>query len=329
MPKLSKLGEFGLIARLGKILPTIPSKSWQVGIGDDCAVRRISKNQFELVSQDLLLEGVHFLSGDRKHWESVGWKALAVNLSDIAAMGGKPLGAVVGLGLPKGASLAEIEALYRGISQAATRFACPIVGGDTNLSRKGWVIAITVLGETWRSPLLRSGARSGDSLWVTGELGGAALAWQALRRNKALPLAIRNRLNMPVPRLDWGQRIAAFGKAGAMIDLSDGLAGDLGHLVEASGLGFEVWIEKIPQSRNFETLCKKTNVSLRNVLLRGGEDYELLFTIRKGHEGVFARYCRRWGIQATQIGNAHKGKAIRWMQGDKVIPGVLEGFRHF
>ena len=329
MPKLSELGEFGLIARLEKILPQIPSQKWQVGIGDDCAVRRISKSRYELISQDLLLEGVHFLPGNRRHWESVGWKALAVNLSDIAAMAGSPLGAVIGLGLPKGAKLADVESVYRGIGMAAKRFACPIVGGDTNLSRRGWVIAVTVLGETRRSPLLRSGARPGDSLWVTGELGGAALAWQAEQRKKSLPTAIRTRLSLPMPRLEWGQRIAAFGKAGALIDVSDGLAGDLGHLVEASRVGFEVMLERIPRPKRFEALCKKTNISLEDVLLAGGEDYELLFTIRKGHEAAFVSYCRRWGIQATQIGRARKGTTIRWMEGDKALTGKREGFRHF
>ena len=166
MPKLSSLGEFGLIARLQKILPPPVGKAWSVGIGDDTAVHSLGRGRSQLFTQDLLLEGIHFLPGTPRVWEDIGWKAMAVNLSDLAAMGGDPLGAVIGLGLPKRAKIPEIEALYRGIAQASRRFKCPVVGGDTNISKSGWVIAVAMLGETPRKPLLRSAARAGDSLWV-------------------------------------------------------------------------------------------------------------------------------------------------------------------
>ena len=136
---LAKLGEFGLIDRLQTLLPSFSPKEWSRGIGDDAAVRPLGGHRFELLTQDLLLEGVHFLRGSREDFEALGWKALAVNLSDIAAMGGRPKGAVIGLGLPKKTELSQVESLYRGLAAAARRFACPIVGGDTNASKGGWV----------------------------------------------------------------------------------------------------------------------------------------------------------------------------------------------
>lgn len=329
MPKLSDLGEFGLIAHLEKILPGGVSKEWSVAIGDDCAVRRSSGGRSDLLTQDLLFEGIHFLPGNSKHWETVGWKALAVNLSDIAAMGGEPVGAVIGLGLPKLAKLREVEALYRGLAGAARRFSCPVVGGDTNRSQGGWTIAVTLLGETRRRPLLRGAARPGDSLWVTGELGGAALAWQAERKGKSVPASIRQRLLLPTPRLEWGRHLAAFGKVGAAIDLSDGLAGDLGHLAQASGVAFEVELEALPCPRGFSGLCAKVGIDVWETLLEGGEDYELLFTLRAGAEQAFGDYARRRGLKAARIGRARRGSGIRWLEQGREIPRRFGGFRHF
>lgn len=329
MPKLSDLGEFGLIARLERILPRGLAKDWSVEIGDDCAVRRSSGGRSELLTQDLLFEGIHFLPGNSKHWETVGWKALAVNLSDIAAMGGEPVGAVIGLGLPRRAKLSEVEALYRGLSRAARRFSCPVVGGDTNRSRGGWTIAVTLLGETRRRPLLRGAARPGDSLWVTGELGGAALAWRAEKKRKSVPASIRRRLLLPTPRLEWGRDLAAFGKVGAAIDLSDGLAGDLGHLARASGVGFEVELAALPRPRGFAGLCAKVGVDVWGTLLEGGEDYELLFTLRAGAEQAFGDYARRRGLRAARIGRARRGSGIRWLEGGREIRRRFGGFRHF
>jgi len=328
-PRLSDLGEFGLIARLEKILPGGLSREWSVALGDDCAVRRAAGGRSELLTQDLLFGGVHFLPGNSKHWETVGWKALAVNLSDIAAMGGEPLGAVVGLGLPRSAKLREVEALYRGLARAARRFACPVVGGDTNRSQGGWTIAVTLLGETRRRPLLRGAARPGDSLWVTGELGGAALAWRAERKRKGVPATIRRRLLLPTPRLEWGGHLAAFGKVGAAIDVSDGLAGDLGHLAEASGVGFDVELGALPRPRGFAGLCEKAGLDVLRTMLEGGEDYELLFTLRAGAEKGFADYARARGLKAARIGRARRGSGIRWLEQGRELRRRFGGFRHF
>ncbi|MCC6272385.1 MAG: thiamine-phosphate kinase, partial [Deltaproteobacteria bacterium] len=246
-----------------------------------------------------------------------------------AAMGGEPLGAVIGLGLPKRARLSEVEALYRGLARAARRFSCPIVGGDTNRSKGNWTIAVTLLGETRRRPLLRSAARPGDSLWVTGELGGAALAWRAQRAGKTVPEAIRRRLHSPTPRLQWGRHLSAFGKVGAAIDLSDGLAGDLGHIAEASGVGFDVEWETLPRPRSFAGLCAKVGTEVWETLLEGGEDYELLFTLQAGAEQAFGDYALRRGLKAARIGRARRGTGIRWLEQGRELRRRFGGFRHF
>lgn len=329
MPKLSDLGEFGLISRLQKMLPRGSHQEWSVAIGDDCAVRPLGPGRHELLTQDLLLERAHFLPGNSKHWETIGWKALVVNLSDIAAMGGKPVGAVIGLGLPKRAKLTEVEVLYRGLARAARRFSCPIVGGDTNRSPSDWMIAVTVIGETRRRPLLRSAARAGDSLWVTGELGGAALAWRAQQKKKPVPEEVRRRLDLPIPRLDWGAHLSAFGKVGALIDLSDGLAGDLGHIASASRVAFEVDLNSLPKPRGFAGLCERVGADPLNMAIEGGEDYELLFTLRQGCEEAFRNYARRKGMSVTCIGRARRGSGIAWLEKGRKRARPFGGFRHF
>ncbi|HCU23784.1 MAG TPA: thiamine-phosphate kinase, partial [Deltaproteobacteria bacterium] len=322
------LSEFDLIARFKKILPQSLFRDWTVSIGDDCAVRRLSRNRYELLTQDLLLEDVHFLSGSLRHWEEIGWKSLAVNLSDLAAMGGRPVGAVIGLALPSAAKTSEAEALYRGLAAAARRYACPVVGGDTNASKGAWMIAISMLGETRHRPLLRSAARSGDSLWVSGELGTAALGWRAIQRQdrSALAAPFRRRHALPEPRLAWGEKLAQSGMVGAMIDVSDGLAGDLAHLEKASKVGFEVELENLPRHRDFSKLCSRLDVSEVEMQLAGGEDYELLFTVQAGLEKKFQKFAAVHGLKVTCIGNAVKNRGIHWLQGGRNVKKSFRGF---
>ncbi|MFO1464634.1 MAG: thiamine-phosphate kinase [bacterium] len=331
MLSLRQLGEFGLIARLEKILPAALSKAWAVAIGDDTAVRRLADGSHELFTTDLLLEDAHFLPGDSRHWEGVGWKALAVNLSDVAAMGGRPVGALVGLGLPPKAKLREVEALYRGLAACSKKYSCPVVGGDTNASRGGWVISVAVLGQMEGRPLLRSAARAGDGLWVTGALGAAALGWAAARSHQAGRMfrPFLRRHAWPEPRLRWGELLAKSGMVGAAIDLSDGLAGDLAHLASASRVGFEVELASLPQAPGFLPACRKLRVSPEELQLCGGEDYELAFTVRKGREEKFLRYCRRHRIAATRIGRAVSGSGIRWLSAEGKVKRAGRGFRHF
>ncbi|HKY62275.1 MAG TPA: thiamine-phosphate kinase [bacterium] len=328
MPTLHSLGEFGLIERVRRRLP--PSSGWKVGIGDDAAVLQLSPRHYQLFTEDLLVEGVHFRRGSPAEWRDLGWKSLAVNLSDLAAMGGRPLGAVVGLALPKKAKVAELDAFYRGLAEASRRYRCPIVGGDTNASPAGATIAVAVLGESRQKPLLRSGARPGDTLWVSGELGTAALGWMAIQKGiggAAQPF--RRRHARPGPRLEWGEKLARSGMVSAALDLSDGLAGDLVHLARASGVGFEVDIDLLPKSRAFTRLCQNLKFEEERLLLAGGEDYELLFTVRRGAERRFQEYCRRYRLKVTRIGKAKKSQKLAWHRSGKKIAVVWRGYRHF
>ncbi|MCE9626185.1 MAG: thiamine-phosphate kinase [Deltaproteobacteria bacterium] len=331
MAKLRDIGEFGLIQRLESILPAKVSKKWTQGIGDDTAVRRLPGGVHELFTQDILLEGVHFLPGNLARWEEIGWKALAVNLSDIAAMGGEPIGALVGLGLPSSAKVEEVEALYRGIAKCSKKYSCPVIGGDTNASKGGWVISATVLGETRQRPLLRRSARAGDSLWVTGDLGSAALGWKLMQRRKS-PVDAQpflKRFLTPEPRMDWGRLLAKSGMVGACIDVSDGLAGDLGHLSRASGLGFDVDLNRLPRHLAFSKLCASMKLKPYELLLAGGEDYELLFTVRAGKETAFQKLPLSRGVKVACIGRARDGTGIRWLEDGIGMKQKPRGFRHF
>lgn len=252
-------GERAFVERLRKMLPAAPAG--QYWIGDDAAVL----DDGLLLKTDVMVEGIHFdLS-----WcdpEDVGWKALAVNLSDIAAMGGAPTAAVVALVVsPDRPGMADRT--MTGLANAAERLGCSIVGGDTS-SGPALTVAVAVLGHAPKTgPVFRFGAQPGDIILVTGELGAAASALASIRREGAMPVGFQ-RLRRPEPRLAEGAAAAQLG-ATAMIDLSDGLATDLGHVCEESGLGAVIDEEKLPLfgGADLETA------------LYGGDDYELLFTI--------------------------------------------------
>jgi thiamine-monophosphate kinase len=248
-------GELAFIQRLGERLPgPPPGQTW---IGDDCAVLADGR----LIATDLLVEGVHF----RSAWASprdVGFKALAVNLSDLAAMGGTPESAVAAVALPEGrAGLAD--ELVDGLAGCAERFGCPLVGGDTSTGPELF-LAVTVTGHADR-PVLRSGASPGEAVFVTGPLGGAAAVLERLDAGD--PVIDPSALHRPVPRLAEG-RAAAEAGATAMLDLSDGLAVDLRRLVDASGVGIVVDPDKVPVA---------TGATMTQAV-GGGDDYELCFT---------------------------------------------------
>ncbi|MGH7830546.1 MAG: thiamine-phosphate kinase, partial [Candidatus Binatia bacterium] len=246
-------------------------------------------------------------------------------------MGARPVEAVVGLGLPRAFKATQVRALYRGLKAAARRFGCAVVGGDTNRSASGWVIAVAAAGECDGPPVLRSGVRPGDSLWVTGTLGTAALGWESRRRGKRSPVLapFQRRHARPEPRLRWGEALRKSGWIGAMIDVSDGLAGDVRHLAEASGVGFRIAVEAVPRHPRFMTLCRRLELSWLRLLLGGGEDYELLFTVRRGKERDAAQYFKRHRIPAARIGEARPGGAVQFFQNGKGLLRQVDGFRHF
>jgi thiamine-monophosphate kinase len=251
-------GERAAISRLVQLLP--PPPGGQTWIGDDAAVLELPESGRLLLATDCLVDGVHFdLSWSQ--WSDVGWKALAVNVSDIAAMGGKPLAAVVAV---VGPVAADLERLYEGIGEAAGRYGCPVVGGDLS-SGPGVVVTVAVLGAaTDAGPVLRSGARAGDTVFVTGPLGRAAAGLRMLRSGAGTSSELLRAHRRPEARLAEGAAAAA-GGASAMIDVSDGLGIDLDRLATASRVGLD--LHDVPVARG-ATLVDA---------LGGGEDYELAF----------------------------------------------------
>jgi len=303
--ELEELGEFGLIKHLSSAIVNKNATTVK-GIGDDCAV--ISHgDHFELITTDLLLEGIHFdLSYcPLKH---LGYKAVMVNLSDIFAMNGKPSQIVVAIGLSNRFSLEAIEELYAGILLACEKYNVDLVGGDTTSSNSGLVISVTATGRVEKDKIAyRSGAQVNDLIVVTGDLGAAYMGLQILNREKKIFLDnpqvqpdltgsdyIVERQLKPESRGDIIQQLQALGIVPtSMIDISDGLSSEIHHLCTASKKGCRIYEEKIPVDVQTFAVAEEMNLNPTVIALNGGEDYELLFTIRqadfeklKGLEGI-------------------------------------------
>lgn len=295
---MSREGEFAFIERLRERLPEPPpSQTW---IGDDSAVLAGGR----LIATDLLVEGVHF----RSDWASpadVGFKALAVNLSDIAAMGGSPESAVVAAALPLDRP-GLADDLLAGLIEGAEQFACPLVGGDTSTGPELF-IAVTVTGWSER-PVLRSGAGPGETVFVTGPLGAAAAALALLGAGEPAPNAAC--LHRPLPRLDEGRAAAAAG-ATAMLDLSDGLAADLPRIARASAVAIEVDPDAIPVAEG----------ATAEQAVGGGDDYELCFTA-PDPDAVRAVFAKAGLREPVEIGATSSGSGA--LLGGRPLEGGWE-----
>ena len=289
------------------------------GIGDDCAVLRLPKGHEVLVTTDFSLEGIHF----RRDWhppEVVGRRCLTRGLSDIAAMGGQPRAAFLSLALDAKVPQSWVDRFLEGLLQAAKEFSVPLAGGDTAQSARGIQADIVVVGSVPRGRAIRrSGARPGDSIYVTGELGGSAAALAHLRRGKVRPDDFERHF-CPAARIEIGSFLRRHRLASAMIDLSDGLSTDLAHICEESGVGAEIGAMAIPRARVGH---HAKTVSL-DLALHGGEDYELLFTSRK-------RIPRRIaGVPVTNIGSITMGShTVLLNDQGKTRELRIRGWEHF
>jgi thiamine-monophosphate kinase len=314
--------EFELIRRYF----TREVKRAKLGVGDDCALLAVPQGQELVVSTDMLVSGVHFLADTRADW--LGHKALAVNLSDLAAMGATPRWAMLALSLPA-ADENWLKEFSRGLLALADIYDVELVGGDTT---KGPLnICITVGGEVPAGQALRrDGAQVGDDIWVTGTIGDAALSLAGskgeieLRAANASKLA--ERLHQPQPRIEAG--IALRGVAHAAIDISDGLAQDLGHILERSDCGAEIDAEAIPRSPELAYYAGQ-DVTTR-CQLAGGDDYELCFTAPASARGAIEALAIKLGLSMTRIGRIEAGPElkIRDARGNDLAPAVA-GFDHF
>ena len=247
---VGEIGEFPLIDRIRKILPVSRNKDLLVDIGDDTAVIRMDERRALLVTCDIQVEGRHFRL-DRTTPYQVGRRAMAVNLSDIASMGGKPTYALVSLGLPADFPVESYDRLFEGMRDELLPHRACIIGGNLARTEECLIVDVTLLGEADPSRVLtRGGARAGDRIFVTGHLGASGAGFQALKAfGKKVPGRYREMVSrhvLPVPRVDLGRRISRSGVASAMIDLSDGVAGDLHHVCTRSGVGAEIHEDQLP-----------------------------------------------------------------------------------
>ena len=318
------MGEFDLIARYFDR----PVRRSPLGIGDDCALLQPAPGMQLAVTSDMLVEGRHFLSTvDPRR---LGHKALAVNLSDLAASGARPLAFTLSLALPT-ADAAWLAGFSKGLLALADAHQCELVGGDT--TRGPLCINITAFGEVPAGgALLRSGARAGDELWVSGTLGDARLALEAFRGRIALPQAVfesaRARLEQPQPRVALGQ--ALVGIASSAIDVSDGLLGDLGHILQRSGVGASVQAACAPQLLAAAQGLVLDEAIVRELVFAGGDDYELAFTAPAAQRAAVEAAATQAGTRVTRIGviDAEPGLRVLDAQG-RALAQDFTGFDHF
>jgi thiamine-monophosphate kinase len=327
---LREIGEFGLIRRIRKWM-TASDPALIQGIGDDVAVIEMGTRAL-LITTDILIEGIHF----NKSWIDpfqLGKKALAVNISDIASMGGVPKYFLISFGLPKNLPLSFVSSFYRGLKKEAKQFRVELIGGDTSLAQK-ITINICLLGEGKKSDLLfRKGAKVGDDLFVSGTLGDAALGLKVLQRKgktKGAEGLIQKHLS-PRPRVELGQAIAKHHLATAMIDISDGLLIDTSHLLEESGVGARIWEDQIPLSGLYQKWIHSFSRGPFRFALSGGEDYELLFTAPSEMRERISSFTHSLKIPITRIGEIlpqKEGLHLTKKNGKDYSPSHL-GFEHF
>ena len=315
------LGEFDLIARYF----TRPVKRAHLGIGDDCALLRPADGMQLAISSDMLVDGRHFLSTVSP--QRLGHKALAVNLSDLAACGATPLAFTLALALPR-VDEVFLQGFSQGLFALADDQGCELIGGDTTQGPLN--ICITVFGEIpVGQALLRSGARGGDDVYVSGTVGDARLALEAFRGSVMLQGAdfesVRPAMEQPQPRVALG--VALRGVASSAIDVSDGLLGDLQHILRRSGVGATVDVDAVPRSA---VLGRQPQALQRVCTLAGGDDYELVFTAPPRHAGAVQAAARLAGVQATRIGAIEAGAGLLLVDAQgRPVDNTFGAFDHF
>jgi thiamine-monophosphate kinase len=323
---LGELGEFGFIERLAARVHASPGVT--IGIGDDAAVVTPTPGHVTLVSTDMLVEGIHF---DLSYTDpfTLGRKSLAVNLSDIAAMGGHVRHALLSLAVPRTMTLEFLDRFMDGLLGKAAEFNLSLIGGDTCASPTGLVISVTVMGEQLPALVVnRQGARPGDLVFVSGTIGDSALGLKLLRRGETGGATIRH-LD-PDPRLREGAALAAAGLPSAMIDISDGLLADLGHILRLSGVGADLSLDKLPLSPHYrQHFSRETDTDPFALALAGGEDYELLFTAPPDRAPKIHQLFTDFNIPVTVIGRiVSEGLRVAGLDGSDYIPSS-RGFNHF
>jgi thiamine-monophosphate kinase len=336
--EISQLGEFGLIDHISRKFKTINSTTL-TGIGDDAAVIE-SGDECILISTDMLVEGIHF---DLSYTpiQHLGYKAISVNVSDIAAMNGKPEQVTVSVALSNRFSIEAVDALYEGIKAACENYKVDLVGGDTTSSVSGLIISVSVLGRAKKDKIAyRSGAKNGDIICVTGDLGAALMGLQVLEREKQVFLAnpdmqpnldrydyMVKRLLKPEARMDIVFELEETGlKPTSMIDISDGLASELFHISKNSGVGVRIFEDKLPIDNTAYETAVEFGLDPITCALNGGEDYELLFTIGQAD---FEKIKKHQDIHFIGYVHEKKNENILITKNGNVVPLKAQGWDHF
>jgi thiamine-monophosphate kinase len=331
--KLSEIGEFGFIERF-KPLFTSLVKCSQVGIGDDCAV--ISSNDAEdwLVTTDLLMEDIHFIRNAITP-DQLGYKSLAVNLSDIAAMGGTPVGSFLSIAIPPAVDVEYLDSFMKGYHELSAKYNTPLLGGDTTRSIKHIAINVCVLGKSLKGMARRRNmAKPGDAVCVTGNLGDSAGGLHILLNN--IPDSDSGRFLLqrhlkPEPKLNEGSFLSGNPDVHAMIDISDGIASDLKHILTSSGVAAQINIDWLPLSEQLKNIGGQQGWNTIEMALGGGEDYELLFTVSQGIlADIQKEFLVKFNTPVIHIGNIIEGTPkIHWLKDAIEVEMPIEGFNHF
>ncbi len=334
--KLTDIGEFGFIARFSpEFLKDLPGNIR--GIGDDCAVIPWMGSKRLLVTTDLLVDGVHFIR-EKIAPRDLGYKSLAVNLSDIAAMGGRPLYAFLSLAIPSPTEISYLDNFFRGWKELGSQTGVHLLGGDTTRSTDRLVINVAVLGEA-QEPFIkyRSSAKPGDIIAVTGTLGdsegGLRLILSGLER-KQLSVSEKyliRRHYRPQPHLEEGRFLARQPEVRAMMDVSDGIDSDLRRIMEQSGCGVEIYLDRLPVSKELQRTAKKFGWCIDEIAAAGGEDYCLLVTVEeKKFSELSRKFYRKFGKPLSPVGRviAQTGCQLYYKNGHNIMLS-RSGFDHF
>jgi thiamine-monophosphate kinase len=329
------IGEFSLIASIRRRMEGRYPPEVVVGIGDDCTVLQPQEDTEWVITTDTQVEDVHF----RRAWMTpyqIGWRAMAVNLSDIASMGAQPIGALAALTMPAATEAAFFDQLLDGLCDLGLGFNCPLIGGNLARDPAHLSLTLTVLG---RVPLgksvLRGGGRPGDEIWVSGRLGGSAAGLrtflQTIPLADAVCAALRQRYTQPLPRLREAIFLRASGCLTSMIDLSDGLAGDLGHLCEESGVGAQIMADALPLQAGVREVAAALGEDPLELALRGGEDFELCYTTLPGTlTPLLDEFRAQFGIDLTPVGIMTAERSLRLVHADgSQTPLSPQAFDHF
>ena len=331
--KLSEIGEFGFIERFSHRFEDYLVDD-STGIGDDCAILPSNDDHDLVITTDMLVEDIHFIRNKISALD-LGHKSLAVNLSDIAAMGGQPISSFLSVAIPKDIEVEYLDELMEGYHQLSKSYKLPLMGGDTTRSSKKLVLNISVIGKVPKGTAkLRSSAKKGDIIAVTNRLGDSAGGLHVIINN--LP---ENALNSylvykhvhPNPHVKQGLWLGNKKAVNAMMDVSDGIASDLNHILKASGLGASIELSKLPISDQLKEFSSQYKLNPYELAVSGGEDYCLLLTIEaNSFEQIAKEYKAVIGTELFPIGVITDGEQIEWTKNNKTIEGQLKGgFNHF